>query len=307
MSTTLVSWHGVGADVPENWNIVAASGDAEEGYFRVDGPLGEIAEFRWKKAKRQPDLELVADDYLKQVKKSTRRQKDLYEGDIFGRGAKSKGRKQAMQSDVTFEWTADRQGWGRLIWCFDCKRTVIAQISAPRGMSVRDEALDILGTLHDHTHDEGVEWGVYGLRYRVPVGVKLIKQRLMSGYLSLNYLGKQGRVIIERWGLAEDLLTKGFLGWHESLYLAELQAFRGDSSPVDWDEHEALQTEGYEGGIARLKSLYRAFFLPGRAEKYASIVWHCPETNRIVGVRAYGKRPLELARSVASTVRCHGL
>lgn len=303
---SLIAWEGIGAQMPESWNLVAASGDASAGYYRVDGPESEIVEFRWRKLRSQPDLESIAEDYLKQVKKSTRKQKNIYEGDIFGSRRRARSSKtRSRMTQVRFEWLSDRQALGKLLWCGECKRVVIAQISFPPGKVERQQAEAMLESVHDHTLDGGVEWGLYGLSFRVPSSVKLIRQQLMSGFLSLNFKGRAGRVIIERWGLAEVLLSDGMQAWHRNEYLGTLSSFRGETDPVDWGEHEALQTQGREGGLQGLRLLYRAFFMPWRVERFASLVWHCPQTNRIVGVRAFGIRPLDLVHSVAATVRCH--
>ncbi len=300
-SRELTAWQGVGAELPGGWSIVQASGGTDEGYVRSDGPDEMTVELRWKRTRRQPSLEVVAEQYLKQVRKASRKLKVEYEGALAG------GRRVPREkpSDLRFEWLADRQGHGRLIWCRECRRTVIAQVSGPRGEATRAVAEQILPRVRDHSDGESVEWGVYGLEFRVPKGLRLIRQRLMSGFLSLNFYGPPGRVIVERWGLAEMLLEGGFLAWHDKEYLSELKRFGGETTAVEWGEHEALVTEGREGGFRRVRALVKAFLLPGRAERFASIVWHCPDSNRVVGVRAFGRSPLELARSVAETVRCH--
>lgn len=303
----VTAWEGIAVQAPEAWNIVATSGTSDEGYYRVDGSEGEVAEFRWRKVRSQPDLEDVARDYLKQVKKSGRKQKNIFEGDILGFRRRARSRKgQNLPTQVRFEWLSERQAFGKLLWCADCKRIIIAQVSFSAGRVDRNQAEAVLGSLHDHGADDKVEWGLYGLSFRTPPTVKLVRQQLMSGFLSMNFKGRTGRVIVERWGLAEELLRGGMLTWHDQEYLGTLASFRGRTTPVDWGEHEALQTEGYEGGLQRVRSLARAFFMPWRAERFASVAWHCPGTNRIVGVRAFGRKPLELARGVAASVRCHG-
>lgn len=296
-----MAWQGVGAELPAGWSVVQASGGPDEGYVRADGPGEMTAEFRWKRTRRQPSLQTVAEQYLKQVKKASRKLKVEYEGALAGGGRKPREK----PVDLRFEWQADRQGHGRLMWCRQCRRTVIAQVSGPKGQMTRSISHLVLPAVRDHADSESVEWGVYGLAFRMPKEIRLIRQRLMSGFLSLNFCGGPGRVIVERWGLAEMLLSKGLVPWHEKEYLAELKRFRGETLAIEWGEHEALITEGFEGGLRRVKAMVRAMMLPGRAERFASVVWHCPQTNRIVGVRAFGRKPLELARRVAETVRCH--
>lgn len=302
----LVAWHGVGAVAPADWNIVATSGNVREGYLRADGPEGRSLELRWKRARRHPDLDLVAKQYLKQVEKTGRRQKIDYSTDL---DLEEKGRKKKL-TDVRFRWKSERQGFGRLIWCPECRRTVIAQVSAPADADIERVAERVLSTVRDHAADpQMIQWGVYGLAFAVPRAMKLLRYRLMSGFLSMNFVrGKSERVIVERWGLAETVLEDGGMHkWHEREYLSELKHFRGSVEAVDLGEHEALETVGYEGGLRRLRSLLKAFLIPGRAERYASLVWHCPQANRIIGVRAFGRRPLELARAVAASVRCHSV
>jgi hypothetical protein len=301
--TELACWNGVGARVPRGWGIVAVSGDSREGYLRVDGPAGEAVEVRWKKARRRPDLEKVAEEYLRQVQKHGRRRKIEYQAAV----EKGSRRGEEGPSDLRFRWQAERKGAGRLFYCRDCRRTVIAQVSCPEHMDIDWQADAILDTVADHGPDpEMVRWGVYGLEFSVPAGFRLVRSRLMSGFMSMNFRGRPGRVIVERWGLADTLLEpEGMLSWHSREYLSELKMFVGDTSALEWREHEALETRGYEGGLRRLQSALRAFGLPGRMEKFASLAWHCPDSNRIVGVRGFGAAPAEWVRRVAATVRCH--
>jgi len=301
--TELACWNGVGARVPRGWGIVAVSGDSREGYLRVDGPDGEAVEVRWKKARRRPDLEKVAEEYLRQVQKHGRRRKIEYQAAV----EKGSRRGEEGPTDLWFRWQAERKGAGRLFYCRDCRRTVIAQVSCPEHMDIDWQADAILDTVADHGPDpEMVRWGVYGLEFSVPAGFRLVRSRLMSGFMSMNFRGRPGRVIVERWGLADTLLEpEGMLSWHSREYLSELKMFVGDTSALEWREHEALETRGYEGGLRRLQSAVRAFGLPGRMEKFASLAWHCPDSNRIVGVRGFGAAPAEWVRRVAATVRCH--
>ncbi len=299
----LACWNGVGARVPRGWGIVAVSGENREGYLRVDGPDGEAIEVRWKRARRRPDLEKVAEEYLRQVQKHGRRRKLE-----FATGLEKSGRGDMEKpSDLRFHWQAERRGWGRLFYCRDCRRTVISQVSCPEGMDIGPLAQDVLDSVADHGLDpEMVRWGVYGLEFEVPKGFRLVRSRLMSGFMSLNFRGRQGRVIVERWGLADTLLEpEGMLTWHSREYLSELKMFVGETSAIEWGEHEALETQGYEGGLRRLKSAVRALGLPSRMEKFASVAWHCAPSNRIVGVRGFGAAPAEWVRRVAATVRCH--
>lgn len=301
--TELACWNGVGARVPRGWGIVAVSGDSREGYLRVDGPDGEAVEVRWKKARRRPDLEKVAEEYLRQVQKHGRRRKIEYQAAV----EKGSRRGEEGPSDLRFRWQAERKGAGRLFYCRDCRRTVIAQVSCPEHMDIDRQADAILDTVADHGPDpEMVRWGVYGLEFSVPAGFRLVRSRLMSGFMSMNFRGRPGRVIVERWGLADTLLEpEGMLSWHSREYLSELKMFVGDTSALEWGEHEALETRGYEGGLRRLQSAIRAFGLPSRMEKFASLAWHCPDSNRIVGVRGFGAAPAGWVRRVAATVRCH--
>jgi len=299
----LAAWYGVGGIVPGDWNIVAASGDRREGYLRVDGPHEETAEFRWKRVRRKPELVAVAEQYLKQVEKHGRRKRIDFETDL--EGLRSGGKEKP--EDLRFRWQAERQGFGRLTWCRECRRTVIAQVSAPAGSPIQQVADRVLDSIRDHGREPNMlDWGVYGLAFSTPSNMKLIRYRMMSGFLSMNFKGRAARVIVERWGLADTLLADGgLITWHEKDYLAELKMFAGQTTAMEWSDHEALVTEGHESGMRRLKSLVRAFGMPSRAERFASLVWHCEPTNRIVGVRAFAAMASDLARAVASTVRCH--
>jgi len=208
---------------------------------------------------------------------------------------------------VGFLWRADRLGHGRLIYCEKCNRVVIAQIIADRDENVSHAAPAILGSLKDHREDGWVDWALYGFEFAAPADYKVVKQTLMSGYLSLTFKGRSGNLVVERWGLAETTLADySFEEWYRKDATPCVKGYKFDLVSQEVKGHEGLRIEGRSAGIKQAaKALFSSVTLHEFPRVLSGYAWHCPETNRLFSVRAAHGPGVDVAEKVRDLIQCH--
>lgn len=293
-----IGWQGITLKAPEDWSLVGVSGDDKKGYFQVDGPISSALQVKWSPALgKKPDLMARAREFLSTLEKSRKKQK-------FSSTVKEDKRDE---NSVNFAWRAEQLGQGKLTYCPDCDRVVIAQIVSTRDDNVSGIAPMILGSLSDHGEIGWSTWALYGLEFAVPKNYKIEKNVFMSGYLCLAFKSGQKTITVERWGLANILLSENEMTeWYRKDALPDIQGYRVKLEQGTVQEHEGLVLSGRRAGIKQLAKAV-AFSLtlhphPGLVSGY---VWHCEESNRLFSVRATHTEGDDIAEKVRDTITCH--
>lgn len=295
-----VAWHGISLKVPADWSLVGVSGDEKKGYFRVDSPVASTLEVRWQAVmEKSPDLMVRARQFLSELERGCRKKKIRFT-------SKLKQDKDAG-NNVRFNWQSDRLGQGRLLYCEECDRIIIAQIVSARDDNVSHVAPVILDSIRDHRGDGLVDWALYGLEFAVPKGYRIEKQTLMSGYLSLEFKERAKRLFVERWGLAETLTSKDSLEqWYRKDACPDIKGFKFELASETVRGHEGLKLTGRRAGVKMAaKALASSMTLhphPGLMTGYA---WHCADSNRLFSVRASHLPGDDIAELIRDLITCH--
>lgn len=293
-----VGWQGITLKAPDDWSLVGVSGDEKKGYFQVDGPISSVLQVKWSPALgKRPDLMAKAREFLSSLEKSRKRQK-------FSSTLKEDKRDENV---VNFGWRAEQLGQGRLIYCPECDRVVIAQIVSTRDENVSGIAPLILGSLSDHRVDGWATWALYGLEFMVPRNYRIEKNVFMSGYLCLSFRNGQKTITVERWGLANTLLNEYEMeDWYRKDAQPDIKGYRVKLERATVNGHEGLVLSGRRAGIKQLaKAVLYSLTLhphPGLISGYA---WHCEESNRLFSVRATHIEGDDIAEKVRDTISCH--
>jgi hypothetical protein len=311
----LVGWQGVTLTAPESWNFVAYGGDAQEGSFRLDNeaptassPLGiEIRWLKQKRAMKDSDLEARLAAMFKGKERASRRDETV---DSKSKIVDDKAHPERVATR-SYQWKADRKAIGRIWYCGECKRLLIAQVVA--GVKGDPSAAgETLASIACHPVDEDWRvWSLYDLQTAVPAGFSLAKQpQLMNIYVALSFERHAGESItVEQWGVA-DVQVKG-------RYLDEW--FRDKSGPaiadVDYEEeeseahgHKALTIVGKRGGLVYWAGtgVQQVVRMQKPARHYAACVWECPESNKVHQVQCFSQEPCEeTVRKIVERTQCH--
>ena len=297
-NSTLVGWQGITVEAPDDWSLVGVNGDAKKGYFRVDSPIASALEVKWDQVfGNKPDLMVKAREYLSAIEKSARKKKLRFTKDIQSDG----------ENSAKFWWRADRLGQGRIVYCEKCGRVIIAQVIATREENIAATASNMLDSLSDHRDDNWTNWALYGLAFVVPPGYAIDKQKLLAGYLLLSFKNGPRTIVVERWGLASTLLAKDDMqSWYRKDAVPDIKGYKVDFEPKSICGHDGLMIKGRSVGFKQtVKAAAYSFTLSKFPEVLTGYVWHCVDSNRLLGVRVTHSEGEDTAERICDLIKCH--
>lgn len=325
---TLVGWQGLRFTLPPDWNVTGFSMDAREGYLKVDSPgtmfaqikwsdlrgkrpanLAELVFRLWQKARRKPpaeptppDLRAMLDAFLKATEKQARKGRAAFDCKIRPEEKEAQGERIAHP----FSWTGGGQGHGKIWHCKTCGRVVIAQVVGQGRDPVANVAAELFGEMRDHPEAGWNTWALYDLAAGIPEDFTLKSQKLMSGYLRLEFERRGERILLERWGLANITRKKFTLAeWFASACNVHDQ--RVETSETTVQGHPAACATGrIRGLLIWVKTLREAVRTFRPASQYDGCCWECPEANKLYAVQVWHNVRAEgLMEEVAARCACH--
>lgn len=295
-----IAWQGVSVNVPLDWSLVGVSGDDKKGYFRVDGPVAAAVEVRWSPAfGKSPDLKARCRELLSNLEKASRKKRIGFSYKLKSEGDDSRS--------IGFNWRGDRLGQGRMLYCPDCDRVVIAQVVSAREENATTVSPMILGSVADHSENGWARWALYGLDFEVPPGYRLDKQTMMSGYILLTFKRGPKMIAVQRWGLVKTIVGDDSLEqWYRKDVLQDLKGYKAGISEIEIAGHDAIKIAGRRGGIRQFaKAAAYSLTLHSYPDYVTGYAWHCEETNRLIAVRATHSRDEDIAERVRDSIECH--
>lgn len=316
--------------LPPDWNVTGFSMNPGEGYLKVDSPGTMFVQLKWtdprqagrpktlagltlqlwrkwrsKPAKEPepPDLRALLDNFLKQINKQARKSKAAFDYKVKPETREANEERIAHH----FAWTGGGQGQGKIWFCKRCGRTVIAQVVGQARDNVSAIASELFAGMRCHAEDGWNTWALYDLVAGMPAEFQIRSQKLMSGYLQLEFFRHGGeRIVLERWGLANVTRKKFTL----AEWFAQMRQVRHPGlveSEVSVQEHPAVRVNGWIRGVgAWLRALREARPLHRPAARYDACAWECPETNKTYVVQVWHTVcTTGLLEEVAARCECH--
>jgi len=325
----VVGWDGLRFLVPGDWNVTGVSADRGDGYLKVDSPGTMFLQVKWtdpsvtprartladmigrllraiRKApasttsSEPPDLRAVLDAYLKDTSKRAKRAGETFNCKIKPESVEAHGTRIAHH----FSWSGTGVGQGKIWYCQQCRRTIIAQVVGQGKDPVADVAASVFGDIHDHPEDGWCVWAAFDLVASIPDQFRLRSHQFMSGYLKLDFFrAGQGRITVERWGLANIARKKFTLQeWLDGT--ARADRYRPDYGASVLNGHEGVVARGaIRGVLGKLQAMRDALPSLRPATVYESCVWECDETNKLYVLQTW--RPRNAASILGDlVVRC---
>lgn len=310
-------WQGISLSAPEAWNLVAYGGDEKSGNVRLDN--GETSpssvlgvELRWSWIKtplKDSDLEARLDQFFTNVRKTAKREKISV--DTKSRSVDD-ARYPERTASRTFQWKADRKGAGRIWYCGECKRLVIAQVVSGLKGDHSAVAHDLLATIQCHAEDSRWRlWSLYDLKTQIPSDYKLKGQpQLLNIFVSLSFeRAVHEKIVVEQWGVANVQLRDKYLDeWYRQKNAELLGSLKHTVDEGEAHGHPAVIVTGKQTGVFYWfgKALPQLLRLQRPAPHYAACLWECPETNKIQQVQIFARKPCrELLSDVVERTPCH--
>lgn len=237
-SWTTIGWQKITLQVPADWNLAGIGGDARSGYLRIDGPDRPRVEIKWwdKTHEKTVNVAQTVETYLKDLQKKARKQRiDLtVEREVKLLSKRHKG-KSSLQG---FAWRGDVQAYGVIWYCPHCSRVTMAQVSGELGENLRPLAVEILGSLEDHSREGWDVWSAFGLFCHIPSDFELQGQQLVTGLTQLHFAKRQSLIRVSRYGLADVVLKEA---------LSAQIGREGEGRGKKGREGEGVQEEGSGG------------------------------------------------------------
>jgi hypothetical protein len=314
---TAAGWQGMNVLLPDSWNMAAYGGDDKSGNVRwdnsdsnVDGIAG--LEIRWNhtgKPMTDRDLERRIDQYFEGISREARKQKLNTETKSTPSPDEAHPERTASRS---FVFRTDRKGVGRIWYCGECRRTVIAQvvIGLKTDIAVPRRVLD---SLCCHSEDrEWQPWSLYDLRTEIPSTYSLLrKPQLMNIYVQLAF--QWGRstdeITVEQWGVANVQLRGAYLDeWFREKSSPLLPVLRYEAEETTAHGHTALRITGKRTGPRYW--IFDAWPQIQRLRRpspyFEACLWECPETNKVHLIQTFTRRRRpELIEQIVERTRCH--
>jgi hypothetical protein len=272
-----IAWCGVRFKTPVDWHL------SQIGirYLALEDELGPVMEIKWAPVKgkfsKKTHLKKLATLQKKQVRKSL----------------KSKPASARWQSVLSgfetseFSWQADAiHGQGLILFCPTCRNATLIQFFQKQSDKDDPIATQVLNTFRDHRSDNQVLWAAYDIRALVPESFQLKRYRFEAGQFELEFASGSEHIILYRWAPASVLLRK-----QDLVQFAKTVAALGKTEPVAGNmagcqtvEWSVSPATAWQRWLSRFKR---------KASYHWLGLWHLEAKNRILCVRAEGKKPLD--------------
>jgi hypothetical protein len=271
------AWCGVRFKTPADWHL----NQIGIRYLALEDEFGPAMEIKWApvtgKFSKKAHLKRLASLQKKQVRKAIKPKPVSSEWGSVLTGFEAS----------EFSWqTHAIHGRGLLLFCPTCRNATLIQFFRKQPGKDDPVATEVLNTFRDHRADGQVLWAAYDIRALVPETFQLKRYRFETGQYELDFANGSERVILHRWAPASVLLRK-----QDLVQFAKTVAIFGKTEPVagsingcDTAELSFSPRTQWQKRLARFKR---------KASYYWLGLWHLKEKNRILGVRAEGKQPLD--------------
>ena len=272
-----IAWCGVRFKTPADWHL------SQIGirYLALEDELGPVMEIKWAPVKGQfskkTHLKRLASLQKKQVRKS-----------IQPRPVSAAWESVLTDFETSeFSWQANAiHGRGLILFCPTCRNATLIQFFQKQSAKDDPVAAEVLNTFRDHRADGQVLWAAYDIRALVPETFQLKRYRFEAGQYELDFANGSEHIILHRWAPASVLLRK-----QDLMQFAKTVASFGKTEPVtgsiagcDTVEWSVSPAAAWQRWLSRFKR---------KASYYWLGLWHLEAKNRILGVRAEGKNPLD--------------
>jgi hypothetical protein len=307
----MAGWQGMTAEIPEDWQIGAISGDVKQGYVRYDDGNMPRLELKWATESGFVDIEKVIAKYLTDLQKG--RKKGAADIEVEKDTKLLSRRKRKKGSLRCFRWTiaGEAEGYGAAWVCTDCGRTVIAQVTMPAGGKADEDeelASGILLSINDHPLDGWTYWAAYGFGAWVPEQFKLSGQKLMAGLMEFDFEADTEKLKVARWGMAGMALRKKtlkeFIGSECSKTLRK-NSVEAEEGEIKGHPGLILSGEG-PGGVHKVRSFWAHCCGKHYADRFVGRAWHCEPGNKIIYIESLVDRAhTALVDEICDRIECH--
>jgi hypothetical protein len=272
-----IAWYGVRFKIPPDWQL----GQIGIRYLLFEDDDGPVMEIKWTPIKgkfsHQAHLKRLASLQKKQVGKSIKAEPVSAEWET------ALSHFEASE----FSWrSGSTHGRGVILFCATCHNASLIQFFFFFSTKIDLIATNILNSFRDHRDDGQVLWSAYDIRALIPETFELKHYRFEAGRYELSFADGGQHIILYRWAPAAVLLRKqDLVQFARSVAdFSKTEPVAGKMNGCDTVEWSASPASDWGRRLSRFK---------GNASYHWMGLWHLEAKNRILGVRAEGKKPLD--------------
>jgi hypothetical protein len=173
------------------------------------------------------------------------------------------------------------------LFCAVCRTATLIQFFGDSSVGREKILLTVLKSFRDHSLDGWLLWSIFDIRATLPQSMQLVRFRFEAGKFELGFRSGRHNIHLHRWAPAAALLGgRDLVSFSRTI--PEFSA--GHPTLTTIDNCEAAEWSlspgrGWRRKICRFK-LKPSF--------YWFRMWCLEKQNRILGVRAEGKDPLDI-------------
>ena len=270
-----IAWNGIQFSYPGQWQIAAIGSS----HLVMEGGHGPMMEVVWHRIKgrfsHQTHFRRLAAHFPKKMTATISNW--TLPADWLGSlsGFEASG----------FKWQSPTEnGRGVLLYCKACQRACLVHFFGSQPDGSDKAALAVLSSFKDHYAADGQVFSVFDIRAILPVPFELDTHRLDAGGFQLVFAHRTNRIILYRWALAAIVLkNKELAGFGQEVNLLDDQAAQSVTVNSFSGVEERRDATGADAWMRWMTS---------RPGYYWCRLWHVEPANRILGVVAETRRPM---------------
>jgi hypothetical protein len=274
---TEVAWNGIRFRAPADWQLAQIGAC----HLVLEDETAPVMEVKWAKVKgnfsHQAHLKRLTSLQKKQVRKTFKAESIPADWETVLTNFQVSG----------FSWQANTtHGRGVILFCPSCRSATLIQFFQQKSIENIRVSTQVLDSFRDHRQDGQVLWSAYDIRAIVPQTYQLKRHRFEAGKYELDFADGNQHICLHRWALASVLLAE-----QDLVMLARTVAGFNKPEPLAGSMNGCATAEwslapktDWQRWLGRFKH---------KASYYWLGLWHLEEKNRILGVRAEGKKPLD--------------
>lgn len=274
-----VAWNGIKFQAPVSWEV----GKIGTCYLLLEEESQPVIEVKWGRVRGTFSSQI----HLGRL--------TALHGKLPGKAVKEcpvpYGWQKALGSfEVTgFSWYGKSLGGlGVILYCPLCKNATLIQFYYKDTGKSKNIYRSVLESFQDHGQDDQTVWSIFDIRAIVPDQLKLVRYRLEPGQFELVFKSKNKKVTLFRWSPAAIILRNRDLvefSKNMAFSLGDNPQFvvEADGKAVEWEISPSIS--GWLRLFGRMQ---------GKHPFQRLRVWHIEEKNRLLGVKAEGKEPLDV-------------
>ena len=272
-----IGWNGIHFRAPADWQLAQIGAR----HLVLEDETAPTMEVKWSRVKgnfsHQTHLKRLTSLQKKQVRKTFKAESIPADWETVLANFQVSG----------FSWQANTtHGRGVVLFCPSCRNATLIQFFQQKSIENLRVSSQVLDSFRDHRQDGQVLWSVYDIRAIVPQTYQLKRHRFEAGKYELDFADSNQHICLHRWALASVLLAE-----QDLVQLARTVAGFNQPEPVAGSMNGCATAEwslapktDWQRWLGRFKH---------KASYYWLGLWHLEEKNRILGVRAEGKKPLD--------------